>query len=49
MLDWLCHEWAHVLDWSSDSDFAPEHSDSWGVWYSRCYRIVFDDEHSSGM
>lgn len=38
----LIHEYAHVLDWSNYQDTIDEflyHSDSWGVYYARVYRV----------
>lgn len=41
MIDNLIHEWAHALDnpWVGCRE---EHRDSWGVQYSRVYRLVTD-------
>jgi hypothetical protein len=45
MVDSLIHEWAHVLDeW--DGTTREEHRDSWGVWYSRCYRAYLKHQES---
>lgn len=38
----LIHEYAHVLDWNNYQDTEDEflhHSDSWGVYYARVYRV----------
>ena len=35
-LDALCHEWAHTLHWSKETD----HPDEWGIMYARVYRAM---------
>ena len=35
-LDSLCHEWAHALHWSTETD----HPDEWGIMYARTYRAM---------
>jgi len=39
-LDALIHEFAHILDFPHPSIGSDEHSETWGVWYSRCYGVV---------
>lgn len=41
-LHFLVHEWAHALCWTGGSTIE-EHSDAWGLVYTRLYRLVFED------
>jgi hypothetical protein len=38
-LEMLAHEWAHTLVWQAPSK--GDHDDAWGVFYARCYCVVF--------
>lgn len=39
LVDGLVHEWAHAMAWFSES---PDHDESWGVAYSRAYRVAIE-------
>jgi hypothetical protein len=41
-VDCLVHEYAHAIHLRENPAARIEHSDAWGVIYSRCYRAVFD-------
>jgi len=39
-VDTLVHEWAHLCDWLENGFGREDHRDSFGKWYSRCYRVI---------
>jgi hypothetical protein len=44
--DTLMHEWAHAMEWSAhwvDGSPKEDHGETWGVWYSKCYRLLVED------
>lgn len=42
MLESLVHEFAHILDWLFNPTRRDEHRQSWGRWYSICYKVVYE-------
>jgi hypothetical protein len=45
LIDTLIHEMAHCITWGHQSmvDYTPEHSEEWGIYYSKIYRAFFDE------
>ena len=44
--DALVHEWAHAMEWAANwTDDSPkkDHGETWGVWYSKIYKLLTDD------
>ena len=45
-IDCLVHEWAHCLSWSDGHPTLTEHDETWGVAYSKVYRVLNPDAPS---
>ncbi len=44
--DALIHEWAHAMEWAAiwtDDSPKKDHGETWGVWYSKIYKLLTDD------
>lgn len=39
----LVHEYAHALAWVEGKK-VQDHGPEWGIWYGKCYQVVFDVE-----
>ena len=43
-IDSLLHEWAHALSWSEGHPTLTDHDETWGVCYSKVYRVIWPEE-----
>jgi hypothetical protein len=42
----LIHEWAHAMEWAidwRDGGAREVHGETWGVWYAKIYRLLYDE------